>query len=63
MSTDDRSKVIWCCIPVKMAVIRTKQGRRKQFTVGAVMVCAQSAREIFYVTLIIHEQSRTYYGV
>ena len=36
------------------------QGRRKQFSVGAVMVCARSACEIFNVTLIIHEQSRTF---
>ena len=40
-----------------------QQGRRKQISVGAVMVCAQSAREFFYVTLIIHEQSRMYYRV
>ena len=46
-----------------MLSIHALQGRRKQFTVGVVMVCARSAREIFYVTLIIHEQSRTYYGV
>ena len=28
------------------------QGRRKQISVGAAMVCARSAREICYVTLI-----------
>ena len=38
------------------------QGRRKQISVDVVMFCARSACEIFYVTLIIHEQSRTYYG-
>ena len=37
----------------------TEQGRRKQFTVGAVMVCARSACEMFNVI----NSPRTYYGV
>ena len=48
------------CLFVSMQPI---QGHQKQLSVGAVMVCARSARKFFYVILIIHEQSRTYYGV
>ena len=60
---------LYCTLPYSLSKIRPwamnlySQGRRKQISVGAAMVCARSAREIFYVILIIHEQSRTYYGV
>ena len=36
-------------LPNNATLCAAEQGRRKQFSVGAAMVCARSAREFFYI--------------